>query len=57
MDQDLDREFLQDLRDIKALTEREVLDQHKSYVLKSLRKQSPSKQCINDLVINFKVGY
>ena len=55
MDQDLDRDFLHDLRDIKILTERDILDDHKAIVLKALRKQSLSKQAINDLEINFKV--
>ena len=56
MDQDLDREFLNDLRDIKGLTERDILEEHKSYVLKSLRKQTITKQALNDLEMNFKVS-
>ena len=32
-DVDLDREFLQGLRELKFLSEKEYVDEHKSYVL------------------------
>lgn len=31
MDVDLDRRFLQDLRELKMISEKEVLDEHKGY--------------------------
>ena len=31
MDVDLDRGFLQDLRELKMISEKEILDEHKGY--------------------------
>jgi len=34
---DIDREFLQDLRELKAVTEKESLDDHKSFVMRHIK--------------------
>ena len=57
MDQDLDRDFLHDLRDIKALLEREVLEDHKVNVLRSLKMEKMSTVAAQDLEVNLKVRY
>ena len=57
MDQDLDRDFLHDLRDIKALLEREVLEDHKVNVLRSLKMEKMSAVAAQDLEVNLKVRY
>lgn len=53
MDVDLDRDFLQKLRDLKILTEKEYLDEHKAIVLDKLLKIM-SDRAFQDLEANFK---
>ncbi|XP_060590467.1 acidic fibroblast growth factor intracellular-binding protein-like [Ruditapes philippinarum] len=53
MDVDLDRMFLQELRDLKILTEKEFLDEHRNYLMNSL-KTSLTKKKLTDLDDNFK---
>lgn len=53
MDVDLDRRFLQDLREFKVLLEKENLDEHKSLVLNATRSTLP-KKIHQDLDDNFK---
>lgn len=54
MDVDLDRTFLQDLRDLKLLTEREHVDEQKNYVLTVLKPTFTRKKFL-DLDENFKI--
>lgn len=45
MDVDLDKEFLQDLKELKILiTDKDLLDQHKRFVF--------SRECVKDMVLN-----
>lgn len=53
MDVDLDRMFLQDLRDLKILTEKEYLDEHKNYLMNILRTKITKKK-VTDIDENFK---
>jgi len=53
MDVDLDRLFLQELRDLKMLTDKEWLDEQKNYVLIHL-KASLTRKKLSDLDENFK---
>lgn len=53
MDVDLDRVFLQDLRELKLLLDRESLEEHRSLALQSL-KTSISRRAFQDLEENFK---
>ncbi|XP_063429103.1 acidic fibroblast growth factor intracellular-binding protein-like [Mytilus trossulus] len=53
MDVDLDRKFLQDLRDLKPLLEKESIEEHRSFVLQALRS-SISRRALQDLEDNFK---
>ncbi|TRY84412.1 hypothetical protein DNTS_035751 [Danionella cerebrum] len=52
MDVDLDKEFLQDLKDLKILiTDKDLLDQHKSLVCTALRGKTSA---FNEMEANFK---
>ncbi|OWF46584.1 acidic fibroblast growth factor intracellular-binding protein-like [Mizuhopecten yessoensis] len=53
MDVDLDRRFLQDLREFKILLDKENLDEHKSLVLNATKTALP-KRIHQDLDDNFK---
>ncbi|XP_052769077.1 acidic fibroblast growth factor intracellular-binding protein-like [Mya arenaria] len=53
MDVDLDRSFLQDLRELKILTDKQHLDEHKMYVMNSL-KTSLIKKKHSSLEDNYK---
>lgn len=53
MDVDLDREFLQNLRDLKLFLEKDVIDEHRNLVLQVI-KPSVSKKTYQDLEENFK---
>ncbi|XP_033736195.1 acidic fibroblast growth factor intracellular-binding protein-like [Pecten maximus] len=53
MDVDLDRRFLQDLREFKILLDKESLDEHKSLVLSATKGTLP-KKIHQDLDDNFK---
>ncbi|XP_022329419.2 acidic fibroblast growth factor intracellular-binding protein-like [Crassostrea virginica] len=43
MDVDLDRGFLQDLRELKMISEKEILDEHKGQVITHLKAALPKK--------------
>ncbi|XP_048736754.2 acidic fibroblast growth factor intracellular-binding protein-like [Ostrea edulis] len=53
MDVDLDRRFLQDLRELKMISEKEVLDEHKGQVISHL-KQALSKKSRHMVEESFK---
>lgn len=53
-DVDLDKDFLQDLREVKTLTERENLDEHKQLIYKSSIKAKMSPNAFSDIDANFK---
>ncbi|KAL3874468.1 hypothetical protein ACJMK2_037477 [Sinanodonta woodiana] len=53
MDVDLDRLFLQDLRDLKLLVEKDYMDDQKSFVIQTLRS-SFQRRKLQDLDENFK---
>lgn len=53
MDVDLDRVFLQDLRDLKILTEKEFLDEQKNHLMNTLRT-SLTKKKLTEIEENFK---
>ena len=52
-DSDLDRDFLMDLRELKALVEREALEEHKSAILTALKGKIEERSHV-DLEANFK---
>jgi hypothetical protein len=51
---DIDREFLQDLRELRILVERESLDEHKSLVMRMLKSKVSEKK-FSDIDSMFKV--
>lgn len=51
---EMDREFLQELRELKQILEKESYDELKSYVLLVLRSKLPER-VYADLDSNFKV--
>ncbi|XP_064600078.1 acidic fibroblast growth factor intracellular-binding protein-like [Liolophura sinensis] len=53
MDVDLDRNFLQELRDLKMLLEKEYLDEHKSIALQNV-KSCVSEKIYQDMDSNFR---
>lgn len=53
MDVDLDRMFLQDLRELKLLLDKESIEEHRSLVLQSVRS-NVSRRSFQDLDDNFK---
>lgn len=53
-DADLDREFLQEMRDLKVLLDKDVIDEHKSLVIHRLKGKIPEK-LMTDIDTNFKV--
>ncbi|XP_035214059.1 acidic fibroblast growth factor intracellular-binding protein-like isoform X2 [Stegodyphus dumicola] len=50
---EIDREFLQDLRELKQILEKDTFDELKAYVLSSLRSKLPDRT-YSDLDANFK---
>ena len=52
-DADLDRDFLMDLRELKALAEREALEEHKAAILAALKGKIEDRSLM-DLEANFK---
>ena len=53
-DADLDRDFLMDLRELKALAERDALEEHKSAVVGALKGKKIEERSLLDLEANFK---
>ena len=52
-DADLDRDFLMDLRELKALVDREALEEHKTGLLNALKGKIEERSLL-DLEANFK---
>ncbi|XP_014676738.1 PREDICTED: acidic fibroblast growth factor intracellular-binding protein-like [Priapulus caudatus] len=53
LDVDFDRDFLQDLKDLKILLDRDLIDEHKGITCRNLKARLSEKVC-NDLQANFK---
>lgn len=51
---EMDREFLQDLRELKQILDRESFDELKTFVLSAMKKKLPDR-VYSDLESNFKV--
>lgn len=51
---EIDREFLQDLRDLRILLERDLLDEHRLSVIRMLKSKLTDKKC-NDVDTMFKI--
>lgn len=51
---EIDREFLQDLRELRILLERDLLDEHRLSVLRMLKSKMSDKKC-NDVDTMFKI--